>query len=253
MAITAPYIPIAGDPEGNYTRGSQGSALNVASKPTAYTPATADNAIGIISLGLCNTTAPAVTTPSGWTLLETTSQGGTVAGDSVRQYTYWRRLVTGDGDVTFSGITGNRFFVYTVILGPDTSASPFGTITSGVQNTATSSLSISGITTGQNNSLVLYIISSELSSSSTNFLSSPANASLASVREHYETCVTNGTGNSRGQASGELVTAGASGTFTATMPGSNVHVWTTIEVKGIDSGGGGTVLGGRTSLLGVGR
>ena len=249
MAITAPRIPVTADPEGSYTRGSQGSTLNIASKPTAYTPATADNAIGIISLALTNTTAPAVTTPSGWTLLDTTSQGGTVAGDSVRQYTYWRRLVTGDGDVTFSGITGIRFYVYTVILGADTSASPFGTITSGVQNTATSSLSISGITTGQNNSLVLYIISSELASTSTNFLGTPANSSLVSVREHYETCINTAPGNSRAQASGELVTAGASGTFTATMPGSNVHVWATIEVKGIDASGGG----GRISLLGVGR
>lgn len=160
------------------------------------------------------------TTLSGGTETWTEVTGSPVTtGASTRLAVFWARASQNFPTSPTTNDTGNhqngQILAY---RGGKTSGNPWNTTpTTKTQAAGTTAISITGLTTTTNDSLILYIVSGDLPDAiSTTEHSAWADASLSGVTERIDFANTAGNGGSLGAAEGGLATAGASGTMTAT-------------------------------------
>ena len=219
------------------TAGAQGGAITT---NTNWYATTANNDIGVETMAVSGAGA-AATVPSGWS-----SPISDVTVGTYRLITTWKRCGVNEPNHAWSAITGtNRFILSTVIRGCPTSGDPWDVLTDGTA-AASTSMSIALGTTVYSDCLYLVHIGNPGSCT----VASGAAANLSSVTEQYDTATTS---NSRHAFTGGLATAGAGGTLTGTFSSSLAAAWMVIALKSTTSTTGGTVLGGRKTLLGVGR
>lgn len=227
-------------------RGSEGNTLNT---PGNW-PTTSNNDIMLIWLTLSNTTSPVLpSAPSGWTeILASTSVGSTNANTMISSI-YWKRVGAAEGAPTFSGITGQRFFLASQIAGCVTSGNPFDSNYSYSYNTSNStSYSLDIGTTTQTDCLIIYYLASSIGTSNT--FSAESNSNLSSLTENYDTAAGEST---MGHISGGLAAGGAVGTLTGTQ-GNALGIYFGIPMLSTTSAPvGGATSFGRSSLLGVGK
>lgn len=223
--------------------GSEGSAINA---PGNW-PTMQNNDYVYLMLALGNATSPVLPgTPAGWTLQSTSSQVGTIASNTAIAAVWSKRMTASEGAPTFSGITGQRFFLACQIRGAATAGDPTAIITTNFKNVASTSASFDAGTASFTDLLVLYQCVS--TSGANPAWSSEANSNLSSVTEQYDT----GAGENNVMAtSGGLAAGGAIGTFTATVS-SGLDIYFGIAIKSTTSVSL-VVNGGRSSLLGVGN
>jgi hypothetical protein len=217
------------------TAGAQGASINVnANWPNASILA---NDIGIESLFLTGGT-PAATPPADWTEIS-----NVLVSATARLITIWKRCAAGEADHNWSGISGNRFFISTVIRGCVTTGNPWDVLTDG-EEAASTAISIPLGTTVYSDCLYL----AHIGRNATGTASGEAAANLSSLTEQYDTPST----NSRIAYTGGLAVAGAGGTLTATTTSSARKLWCALALKSTSS-----VLGSgnprRLALMGVGR
>lgn len=156
-------------------------------------------------------------TPSGWTLVAQTEVGANAATDACASL-YWRREVGGDSDPTAPD-TGNHTHARIIgIRGCPTSGDPWSLTPAASTDSGTgTSVSITGQTTVDNDCLILYFVSTGVDQDSTTEVSGWANGNLANVTERMDNWNSAGNGSGFSCMSGELATAGATGTATATL------------------------------------
>jgi len=103
-------------------------------------------------------------------------------------------------------------------------ATAFGNTTSSIKTTASTSLSITGVTTVYANSLVLYAASRDNDAGGASF-SNQAGTNLSSLAEAFDDGSTAGNGGGIGVWKGTLAANGATGTLTANVASSQNAFW----------------------------
>lgn len=247
MAITAPTF-----------RATQQALATAATSVTTTLPTGwQQDDLVLLTVGTTNsTTTPAYSAITGWTYVG--RQGVVGAGQTTNLALdfWWRRMQTGDtAPVASNGNTSGKFgttiaFSGVFGIGDGQATDPFDTTNGGNAASVTTSWSLGAGTTNYENSMVVYLLATE-ASSTTAPITSPANTTLVSLATPYNTSFTSAAGTGRAQLYGVMASAADSGTLTGTAV-SGYNCWYAVALRGIDSGG--TVLNaGRTSLLGAGR
>lgn len=206
--------------------GSEGSAINTPGNwPTMLV-----NDYVYILVALGNSTAPVLpAAPTGYTLEATSAQVGTIASNTAIAAVYSKRMTAAEGAPTFSGITGQRFFLACQIRGAIATGSPTVIITTNTKNVASTAASFDAGNSNYTDSLILYQFVS--TSGANPAWSAAANANLSSLTEQYDT----GAGeNNVAAISGGLAAGGAIGTLTATVS-SGLDIYFGIAIKSATS------------------
>ena len=114
--------------------------------------------------------------------------------------------------------------IIAITAGTWNTSNPFNTSAGAVDSSATTSVSIGGVTTTVNDCLLLYGVSGSLPDGLGGAeFSSWSNGSLSSVTEQMDETTNKGNGGSLGMASGGLASFGASGAMTVTAATSAVR------------------------------
>jgi hypothetical protein len=206
-----------------------GSSSDVGSATFVW-PAHAIDDIGILSIETTPADA-APTTPSGWNLISHSSN--TSGSSQARLSTFWRRAVSAAEANVVVPSPGNHITgVIFTMRGCYKNLTPVD-VTAVSSQAITTALSIPGISTNQDGCDVIYIAAAGLDSNGPIY-SSPANANLTSLTERYDAGTNLGGGGVIGIWSGNLATAGATGTLTATQTNS-ITAHTVISFKGVNN------------------
>jgi len=177
----------------------------------------------------------AVTAISGWTLV---GAGGVAqATGLVTMLTImWKRAGASETAPGVSIAAGGDHIVSRIATfrGCVTSGSPINATNPTVQNTASASVSIAGVTTTVADCMICAAVATGQDVASTANISGWTNASLASpaITENMDNWDTTGNGGGFGAAYGGKATAGATGATTATLVTANTQAMMTFALQG---------------------
>lgn len=189
--------------------------------------------IGILLIDSENET---VATPSGWNDILNSPQGTGTAGSagSTRLSAFWRRATGSSESDASVGDSGNHqvgaIYVFRNVA---TSGDPWDTTTGGVEASATTTVTMTGVTPSVTNTLILAAASFSTDiSAGTPQMSAWSNATLGGTfGELFEFSASAGSGGGVGMAAGYLASASASGTSTVTLATSSTSGWLTIALR----------------------
>lgn len=136
------------------------------------------------------------------------------------------------GSMSAPTVTDPGNHAYAVIItfrGGYTGGYPFDVTAAQQKASASTSVSITGVTTTRPNCLVIGIVGRDNDAAGAAF-SSWADASLANVTERFDNGTTDGNGGGIGVVTGEKATAGATGTITATVT-SSINAYLTLALR----------------------
>jgi len=191
-----------------------GSNAGTASVNVSWPIGHITNDIGILVLE--SASAP-WTTPSGWTLVNTSTISSTELN------IYWKRAASNAEPAVATGIAIGADHVVARIhtfRGCVTTGSPILTSATSTKATASTSWSAPSITTTTTNEFVVYGVSRDNDSVSTLAFSDPTNANLVSPTEIVESATSLGNGGGFVLGYGVKTTPGATGTTTGTVTSS---------------------------------
>lgn len=175
---------------------------------------------------ICESDTASTITASGW-VVEFEANGG-----STTRLTVLSRIATGT-DPTTTSASSNHVVgrIIGVQSGTFDTVDWLHVVGAGNTQTTTTSVSITGITTTVNDCLILACSAGDLpDATGTAEFSSPANASLANVTERIDNTTALGNGGAILMITGDLATAGASGTTTATAANTGVRSNVTVSI-----------------------
>jgi len=176
--------------------------------PAAYSAVTNDTAITFTEVDNANTVTP----PTGWATL---SVQGVASGTVTKLTAIWRRLVAGDTAPLIVD-PGNHIVARMIVInGGLTTEDPVQSTTT--ELVADTSVSIPGVTTTVNDTLILAAFSTGQDVNSSAGATGWANANLTGVTEQIDNWTTQGTGGGMAMATGVMPTAGSVGNTTATL------------------------------------
>lgn len=179
--------------------------------PAAYTAVDNDVAVAFVE-----TSTEVVTAPAGYAIA---AQVAVSSGTLTRLTSIWKRLVGGEANPfvnssTFDHASGSGLIV---VRGVRTVGNPFEAAPASTELVADTTVSIPGTTTTVANCLMLYAFTTGQDVGSTAGATGWADASLANIVERADWWSSLGDGGGVAVASGEKVTAGATGAMTATL------------------------------------
>ena len=204
----------------------------------------------ILQVHTCN---QAVTTPSGWTQATTSpvSTGTANAAGGTRISVYYRWWQSGDAAPTVA-VTGGTVTNGIIVgyRGVDTTT-PFDGVTPVATTLATASttLTMTGLTTTTNNALIHWAIARDQDLSSTTAVTAFTNANLTGITETHDQVVNTGVGGGIWTGRGFKTTAGATGNLTITQT-SSIAVGITFALRAAPNNYSITALGGAYTLTG---
>lgn len=167
---------------------------------------------------------------SGWVQLTSSPQDATGS----RLTVFWKRAASGgESNATVNVTSGNHICAQIVTFrNCVTSGDPWDLMTGGVMTSAGTTVTLTGITTTRDSTLIVAIVSNSVDSNSAQS-SGWTNANLASpaMGEVADVNTNTGDGGGIGTGAGGKATAGATGNTTVTI-GSSVSGWIHIALKG---------------------
>ena len=213
----------------------------------------------ILQVHTCN---QAVTTPSGWTQATTSpvSTGTANTAGGTRISVYYRWWQSGDAAPTVAvtgGTVTNGIIVGYRGVDPTT---PFDGVTpvATTKATASTTLTMTGLTTATNNALIHWAVARDQDLNSTTAVTAFTNANLTGITETHDQVVSTGVGGGIWTGRGFKTTAGATGDLTITQT-SSIAVGITFALRPapnnyslIAQGGSYTVTGGSANIDYVG-
>jgi len=207
-----------------------GQAIDIGNITVPW-PTHAANDIGFL---LVETTpadsAPA--DPSGWTLISHVSN--TSGSTQTRLSVWYRRALSSSETSPVLASPGNHIYgVITTMRGAYQNLSPID-VTTTASKAVSTAVSIAGVTASQNGNDILYI-ASRGSDAAANQYSGEANANLTGLTERFDNGTTLANGGGLGVWSGNLASAGASGTLTATLAVTSIECYMVIALKGVNN------------------
>ncbi len=159
-----------------------------------------------------------LSTPAGFTLIDTYTTGTGTAGTQLS--VYWARATsTSMGNPTVTLGTDFKYGFIATFRGVVSSGNPYNVYAGGVKATASTTASISSITTTVPDTMVVNVITSDLDLAAA-FVSSYVNANLTGITERFDAGTTTGGGGGISFATGDKATAGSVGVTTATVTSS---------------------------------
>jgi hypothetical protein len=172
-------------------------------------------------------TTGTLSTASGFTLINTYTTGSGTAGTQLS--VYWARATT--TSMANPVVTAGSDFKYGVIAtfrGALTSATPIDISGGSVKASASTSATISAVTTTNAGTHVITAISSDVSSASA-FVTSYTNANLSGLTKRFDAGTVSGGGGGISFASGDWASTGSTGT-TAVVLTSTINAFMTIAL-----------------------
>jgi hypothetical protein len=188
--------------------------------------------IGDLHLMVLETANETVTTPSGWTALTNSPQGtGTAASSTASMISiFYRWAQSGDADVSIANIYNHciGFIIgfYNVNVTTPFDVSPSGDI----EASTTTAVTYPAITTATNGCLVLYTVSSMIDTSTAQ-ITAATFSGLSNQLGPYGGSLTFGNGGGVYMFSGEMATAGSTGTGTSTAVTATVQGRITLALR----------------------
>lgn len=177
--------------------------------PASYTAVADDVAVTFVE-----TASEALTAPTNWAIANfAVVPSGTVT----RLTALWRRLNASESAPAITTTANHKIGRMIIIRGCRTTGNPFELATANTEMTNDTSVSIPGVTTTAADCLMLYAFGTGQDITSTTGATGWANASLVNVNEQMDNWTATGTGGGFAMATGELATAGASGSMAATL------------------------------------
>lgn len=170
-----------------------------------------------------------INTPAGFNSLGSAIGNTGTAGTSNRIDVFWK-IATGSETTTSIGGPSNHISAQSFAFSGVNQGSPIHAFNNTGLNTASTAVSIAGVTTTKNDCLIFNIVG-WATDTATAQASSWANASLSSVTERSDASTTNGNGGGFATATGGLATAGATGSTTATLATSSAQGKWTIAIE----------------------
>lgn len=189
----------------------------------------ASTAIGDTIIVMVETANEAVATPSGWTSAYTPTGTGTAAlSGSVRLYVFYRVY---DGTFASVAIPNGGDHSWCISFTVSGVAWVFAEVASTqIDTPGTTAISCPTGTTTTANCLIAHCIATAHDAASAQKVTGWANANLANVTERYDNCTDTNAGGGLWLCTGELATAGAIGTTTATATGGWKHEYLTLAL-----------------------
>lgn len=173
-------------------------------------------------------TTETLTTPAGFTLIETQTTGSGTAG--TKHSVYWARATSSAmaSPVVAAG-TDFKYGLITTYRGAVTSGNPVSVFSGGVKAAASTAATLPSVTTPDDLSLVVLGITSDVDAA-TAFVTSMTNTALRNLTERYDLGTTAGLGGAIGIYDGVKAVAGSTGT-TAAVIVSSINTYTTLALK----------------------
>lgn len=174
-------------------------------------------------------------TPSGFALAPGSdnpqSQGTAAAAGGVRGTVF---IKTSDGTETTAtvGDSGNHQIAAGIVIRPSGGATALevAVLAGGTVTSATTSGVFGGVTTTDNNCLIVTCVFSDFDTTGSQW-SGIANAALGSVTERFDRATSQGVGGGVAIFTGTKEVAGATGNSTATGGNSTVYNWITLAIR----------------------
>lgn len=173
--------------------------------------------------------APALTTANGFVQIGSTQTTGTgTAGTKLA--VYWARATTAAmAAPVLNASTSHQYAVILTYRGVIPTGNPFDVQAGGVKATASTSATVSSVTTTVANALVVQAITSDVSSTAA-FASAETNANLSSITERRDAGTISGDGGGLAVWDGTKAAAGSTGTTAVTVT-SSINAFITISLK----------------------
>lgn len=239
---------------------SVGTQVNATTGISVAWPGTyADGDLGLLVVESAN---QSVTTPSGWTQVTGSPQGtgtGGVAG-GVRCMVFYKFASGVEANVSVSDSGDHTIGQIFVFRGVD-STTPINAGAGSVQSSAATSWTLPGVTTTVNDCLIVHCISSDRDSSATTNVDGYTNSNLANITERADAATFTASGGAIVLVTGEMATAGSTGTTSCTSAASVTGAFVTIALAPAAAGGsysldgspGAVTIDGASSALEVSR
>lgn len=189
----------------------------------------------IDDIGVCvvetSTGEAAVETSGGWTAFPSSPQESTTIG--TRLSLFWKRATTTSmASATFADAGNHITGWMTTIRGCVASGDPFTVSSGGSKDTASTAMSVPGLTTFLADQL-MFVACARDNDAAGGAFSSPANASWATITERQDVGEVTGNGGGFASWTGVLTAAGVSGTTTATINASAENAFQTIAFTSV--------------------
>jgi hypothetical protein len=187
-----------------------------ASGATIVWPSHLTNDIGVLIVETANE-AVTISSPSGWTEFSVSprSSTGATSGNATRMTAFWKRAASAaEANVVTSNPGNHVAGVIITFSGVITTGDPVQAIFGATDEAASTSTSLTGVTTTEDDCEVLYVAVMGRDISSARY-ASESNASLTSLTERHDAGSTAGNGGHIALWTGIKTTAGATGTLTA--------------------------------------
>ena len=217
MAIVPTYVGA-----GTYTNGT--GALSVPE------PSGVQN--GDLLVLFCESENQDIATPANWTQIGTAQGTGTAGNATSARLEVFYRFRSGTGNTTVANSGDHTSAIMLAFRGVDPSTPFSGTPVGNVAASATTAVTIPGVTTSHNNTLVVAVVAGSADTATAQF-SGQTNANLSSLTERVDVATTQGDGGSITVITGEKVTAGATGNTTGTLATSSVQARLCFALKPI--------------------
>lgn len=171
-----------------------------------------------------------VSTPTDWSILDQAYETGN-ASTGTRLSVFWKRVVGGETSPTVSDPGDHVVGRIAAYRGCRQAGNPWNAVVGGVDATAGTSVSITGVTTTVDDCRILNIICSPFDTSVSNQVSGWSNGSLSGIAERFDNFTTNGNGGGVGMIDSLKATAGATGSTSVTLANSAVTAFMTVALE----------------------
>lgn len=168
--------------------------------------------------------------PNGFVAVANSPQSTGTGNNGTRLTVFWARATSSSMTAPSIATPSNHFYARIVTFrGVLNTGNPIDATAGGTKATASTSVTLSGVTTTVANALVVQAVARHNDSAAAAF-SAQTNANLTGITEHLDAGTTNGHGGGLGVWSGVKAIAGATGDTTATVTSSR-NAFLTVALK----------------------
>jgi hypothetical protein len=222
FSVTGNNITISRSTPSYQATGSPSSGANTFS---IFWPSHQTNDIGIIVIEGSGD-ATAISPPSGWNAFPSTPVVDVANTSGSSLWVWWRRAASGsEGSVSIPDSGDHQTAVLFTIRGCVTTGDPWDVTTTGFKDVASTTATVPSVTTSKFATRVLMVVGRPDDSSSASHFSSPTNANLTSLTEHYEYGTVSGNGGGFVILSGVLADKNTTGATTITKASSTTDTY----------------------------
>lgn len=225
----ATWIPVLAAAPSPPTYQLAGTAAASITTGSPAWPAHQTGDIGILAVESCGGEPVSLSTDAGFVQIGTAqATGATTAGTQITLY--WCRATSNAmGAPTIADPGDHVYAIIYTFRGCIAEGNPVNANGGGVKASASTSVSVTGVTTTVENCLVAAFCTKDLDSAAA-FMSAQSNGSLSSLTEQNDAGTTQGNGGGIALTTGIKAVAGATGTMTATVT-SSINAFMTIALR----------------------